>query len=535
MVMSAAMALGNMAWAGGVTDIGSKQALTVPGAGSIDAGEVLEGQRYWFEASGLVGINVGCPGGPCSQADPDGRTVSTTDGTEAAPQEADARFPCPGLATHSLVGRIGASSDGVQLGREGSFVAPASGRLVLLCNDLIPGDNSGAWVAVIRGEPRGVGRGDQVAPQLRVELDLVDGSRVIGTPSIDSVAVETPYAKMDVQLKQILTLRIGKDRETATLELRNGDKLKGVVDLGALKLNTVFGKVKIGAEHIKGLRVMLSGGALPATLKDGLVLRYSFDRDEGGEVADQSGRSNDGKVRGAKWTSQGKVGGAYRFSGGTDHILVDCPALRKSSSDRFSVAVWFYAEALNPNDENTVFGISAPRGVNDGAFSYRIGLGRPNGQGTDFALGFTPGTWCRDNSVSPFMLGLKEKQWYHAVGVYDKGDIRLYVNGEEEGRTTYSLGAAGPSVMNEMRESRGASEMSSKPGAAYRSSRSLKSLPYLDGPSGPTPAATALMGCIGNSVGMFESRGFNGTIDELMFFDRALTEDEVKHLYSAQK
>ena len=43
------------------------------------------------------------------------------------------------------------------------------------------------------------------------------------------------------------------------------------------------------------------------------------------------------------------------------------------------------------------------------------------------------------------------------------------------------------------------------------------------------------MGCIGNSVGMFESRGFNGIIDELMFFDRALTDREVRQIYDAQK
>jgi hypothetical protein len=159
------------------------QKISVPGNGSADAGEVTKGQRYWFEASGLIGINVGGPnGGPATKADPDGRTISQTDGTVTAPDPADARFPCPGLATHSLVGRIGgaggaqpsrpakpalmqgksgiagegepsvdgagapgAAPDYVQLGSKGSFVAPASGRLTLLCNDLIPGDNSGAW------------------------------------------------------------------------------------------------------------------------------------------------------------------------------------------------------------------------------------------------------------------------------------------------------------------------------------------------------------------------------------------------------
>ena len=105
---------------------------------------------------------------------------------------------------------------------------------------------------------------DKPDPQPRLEVDLVDGSHIIGTPGIESVAVETSYAKMDVQLRQILTIRIGEDRETASIELRNGDKLKGVVNLGTLELDTAFGKVSVGPEHIKSLRVVLACGSLPA-------------------------------------------------------------------------------------------------------------------------------------------------------------------------------------------------------------------------------------------------------------------------------
>jgi hypothetical protein len=43
------------------------------------------------------------------------------------------------------------------------------------------------------------------APVLRLELDLVDGSRIIGTPGIETVPVETSYAKMTVPLRQIRT------------------------------------------------------------------------------------------------------------------------------------------------------------------------------------------------------------------------------------------------------------------------------------------------------------------------------------------
>ena len=48
-------------------------------------------------------------------------------------------------------------------------------------------------------------------PELRLSLDLVDGSRVIGVPSIKSVPVQTPYATMDIALKQIKSIKIEDD------------------------------------------------------------------------------------------------------------------------------------------------------------------------------------------------------------------------------------------------------------------------------------------------------------------------------------
>jgi hypothetical protein len=40
---------------------------------------------------------------------------------------------------------------------------------------------------------------------LTVILELVDGSRVVGTPGIEAVAMQTPYAKVSLPLKQILS------------------------------------------------------------------------------------------------------------------------------------------------------------------------------------------------------------------------------------------------------------------------------------------------------------------------------------------
>lgn len=92
---------------------------------------------------------------------------------------------------------------------------------------------------------------DRPDRQVRLELNLADGSRLVGTPEIESLPVQTSYAKMDIPLQQILAIKMEDNHETAAFDLKNGDKLKGVLTLGPIKLETVFGKVSIGIEHIK--------------------------------------------------------------------------------------------------------------------------------------------------------------------------------------------------------------------------------------------------------------------------------------------
>ena len=124
---------------------------------------------------------------------------------------------------------------------------------------------------------------NQPPPALRLELDLVDGSHVIGIPKIESMPLQTAYARMDIPLKFIVSVKVADDHETASLDLVNGDKLKGVISLKPLELTTVFGPVKIGVEHLRGFTVA-SGEGLSSILARGLFLYYSFDKDEGNKL-----------------------------------------------------------------------------------------------------------------------------------------------------------------------------------------------------------------------------------------------------------
>lgn len=92
--------------------------------------------------------------------------------------------------------------------------------------------------------------------ELRLALDLTDGSHIIGVPSIKSVFVQTSYAKMDIPFSKVRRIEISADHKTALFEFRNGDKLKGTIDLGSFEIQTSFGKVKIGLEHIRQIKVL---------------------------------------------------------------------------------------------------------------------------------------------------------------------------------------------------------------------------------------------------------------------------------------
>ncbi len=120
------------------------------------------------------------------------------------------------------------------------------------------------WIGVCAATALITAAGDetQTNATLRLAIDLVDGSRLIGTPVIATVPVQTSYAKMDVPLTQIKDLKIGDDHETVILNLRNGDTLTGVISLAPIKLETLFGPASIGIEHIQQLRVTLGGMSL---------------------------------------------------------------------------------------------------------------------------------------------------------------------------------------------------------------------------------------------------------------------------------
>jgi hypothetical protein len=328
---------------------------------------------------------------------------------------------------------------------------------------------------------------NQAPPALRLELDLADGSYIIGIPKIESAPVQTAYAKMEIPLRQILSVKMGDDHETATLELRNGDRIKGFLTLGPLKLMTLFGAVSVGIEHVRSLRVY-AGDGLPPRLRDALTLHYSFDEDERGVVKDDSGNVAPARVTGAKWTTDGKRGGAFDFNGRDAYITT--PAVDTAGNATWSV--WIrprsfptqndtYGQFLGVrgrawiwNSDNTSLSFSCQSSYGGS----RLGLLFVVMGKTDSVMGHT---------LHIFPERPELDRWYHVAGVWDSRGMHLYLNGALLSESADAI---------------------------------------------PIPVACPLI--IGaNDNG--PQRYFDGLIDEVMIFKKALSAGDIKTLYEATR
>jgi len=312
----------------------------------------------------------------------------------------------------------------------------------------------------------------KVAP-LRLALDLVDGSHIIGVPSIKSVPVQTSYAKMDIPLEKIVSIEITDDHETASFELQNGDKLRGVLNLKPMELETIFGHVSVDVQLVRSIRIR--GGSIGM---QGVVLHYSFDRDGGNMVSDRSEKGNHGAVHNSKWTSTGRVGGGYEFAGPAqyieveDHRSMDLPA-------EMSIAAWVKVTRAGHGD------VICAKGYGGGGESWVLDI--CNGSFRYVRRQQDGASYVHATSTQKIQIGV----WYHVVGIADGKRLRIAVNATETIGQAYS----GPFDTNDHKVSIGSRQRSQ---GAYDM--------YL-----------------------------LGIIDEVMILNRPLSAREIKKMYDSQR
>lgn len=246
---------------------------------------------------------------------------------------------------------------------------------------------------------------------------------------------------------------------------------------------------KMGLILTLAILIFQANPLMSQVVEDGLVSYWSFDAaDVKGDIVKDLVGGNDGTLLGAPKQVAGKFGGAFKFSGNPDVIDIGSPAngsLDFGEDTDFSMMAWIKVDKPPELDGAQSTIISKGDGGNNARILWKIITTQVNvtianeaGAGPKLVLA----------SVKEVVDG----KWHHVLFVSDRSDAtRIYIDGkfDAEGGET-----EGTDITTESRMYIGASVR----------------------------------------IGEATRRYFEGLIDEVGIYDRALTEDEIERNYNAK-
>ena len=217
---------------------------------------------------------------------------------------------------------------------------------------------------------------------------------------------------------------------------------------------------------------LINGFSQTVDLKRGLVAFYPFN----GNANDESGNGNNGTVNGATLTNDrnGNSKSAYSFNGSYD--MIDFNYSPTKNTDNFAIACWINPSITNQNGTPVLLGVDDCIGGKSYLNGVEIYIGSTGQVGNVLAIGVSDIEWIPSN----YRINSANK-WYFIV--------------LQRNNTNYSMYVDGSQVLN-------------KRGSSPRQPNDLK---------------------IGSAT---NGRFFNGSIDDVRIYDRALNEEEIQALYN---
>jgi len=237
--------------------------------------------------------------------------------------------------------------------------------------------------------------------------------------------------------------------------------------------------VVIGLAANLSMAVMAENDDLPASLQRGLLLRYSFDQQPvNWTVPDVSGQHNNGRAVNVQWVPDGHRGGSALF--GLTNSYIHVPNDKSLNPTRLTLAAWIKTSY----HDNT----------------WRRIIDKGYGHGFDLTMGgnYDKGRWqgqaVFETATASVFSGLRvdDGRWHHVAGVFDGRLLIIYV----DGNPLAGVGEKGEPIPTMYDLTIGANH------------------------SNPSPA---------------DSGSFNGQMDDVMMYSRALSDTEIHALTRAQQ
>jgi len=324
--------------------------------------------------------------------------------------------------------------------------------------------------------------GGASASGFQLTIELRDGSRVIGkTPNENLDFHSATLGDLKLSWAAIRAIDYTANADTAQLTATNGDGINVKPFADTVRVETSYGKNEIPMKLVKSIKV--AAVAKPGQLPDGLVALWSGEGD-----ARDSASGQMAKVVGGVGYAPGKVGQAFSFNGSSSYVLIsNSPSLNPTGG--FSIECWIY-----PTRDADQKILSKWGDEGDYVNNRSYGLRTIPGFGLSFDISDLANQ-C-DQSFQIFEVNgvLTLNAWNHVAATYDSatGIRRLYVNGVNVASHTNA------------------------PVAVYDSIT-----PVTIGAFMRSPDTTRDY--------------FQGLIDELAIYNRALSDDEIQAIYTEQR
>ena len=96
-------------------------------------------------------------------------------------------------------------------------------------------------------------------PELRMIVELADGSRVVGTPAVKELSLAGKIGTVRIPFKSISKVTFGPGEGAVTVSVANGDHLSGIIEEAAFNMEAAWGKVALPVKQIRTMTLQSAG------------------------------------------------------------------------------------------------------------------------------------------------------------------------------------------------------------------------------------------------------------------------------------